>query len=41
MTISKNFMALQFLNFASVTVFWKTDHNVTNTEIHYLPVHES
>ena len=24
-----------------VTVFWKTDHVVTNTEIHFLPVDES
>ena len=26
---------------AFVTVFWKTDHVVTNTEIHFLPVDES
>ena len=26
---------------AYVTVFWKTDHVVTNTEIHFLPVDES
>ena len=25
----------------NVTVFWKTDHVVTNTEIHFLPVDES
>ena len=24
-----------------VTVFWKTDHVVTNTEIYFLPVDES
>ena len=24
-----------------MTVFWKTDHVVTNNEIHFLPVHES
>ena len=24
-----------------MTVFWKTDHVVTNTEIHFLPVDES
>ena len=26
---------------AYVIVLWKTDHNVTNTEIHFLPVDES
>ena len=26
---------------AYVTVFWKTDHVVTNTEIHFLPIDKS